>query len=364
MKRWLVSAVAAALLASMGSASLYSADPAPGGAAANSSGPDAARGKIVSLFDGKTLNGWIQEPLAPSALSTSDITDYVALAKKLQDNASPMSVALIARLDDAGRSSLAERDTADAAALKAAKSALAKSLSKIVTGPSVYDAAAFRSVQMRPETEKLRQKNPDGKELARLNRMLLEDAFPSEIAKSPASSWTVKDGAMASTGAGRGVIYTKDDYTKYRLMFTMRHVSGQLDHQPCFLIFCERPAAGEKPADALHGIQFQVPNGGHWDYRAGQNKAGSGFTNPVKPKFDNKQWSRVEILVDATKGTARMAVAQPADAKAIEVLDFNVPEAGKTGPIAWQMHNAGLFDEFKDVTIEIDPPLDELITSK
>src|SRR5947207_2143091 len=41
-----------------------------------------------------------------------------------------------------------------------------------------------------------------------------------------ADSWTVKDSAMASTGAGRGVIYTKDDYTKYRLVFTMRHVSG------------------------------------------------------------------------------------------------------------------------------------------
>ena len=69
-------------------------------------------------------------------------------------------------------------------------------------------------------------------------------------------------------------------------------------------------------------------------------------------------------LVDATKGTARMAVAQPVDAKAIEVLDFNVPEAGKTGPIAWQMHNAGLFDEYKDVTIEIDPTVDELISVK
>jgi 3-keto-disaccharide hydrolase len=47
----------------------------------------------------------------------------------------------------------------------------------------------------------------------------------------PADSWTARDGAMASTGAGRGVIYTKDDYTKYRLVFTMRHVSGNPDHQ-------------------------------------------------------------------------------------------------------------------------------------
>lgn len=59
-----------------------------------------------------------------------------------------------------------------------------------------------------------------------------------------------------------------------------------------------------------------------------------------------------------------MAVAQPVGAQAVEVLDFNVPEAGKTGPIAWQMHNAGLFDEYKDVTIEIDPQDDALITTK
>ena len=82
-----------------------------------------------------------------------------------------------------------------------------------------------------------------------------------------------------------------------------------------------------------------MPNGGIGIPR-GQDKAGSGFTNPVKSKFDNKEWSRVKIPSgNATNGTARMAIAQPLDAKAIEVLDFNVPEAGKTGPIAWQMRN-------------------------
>ena len=60
-------------------------------------------------------------------------------------------------------------------------------------------------------------------------------------------------------------------------MFTMRHVSGNPDHQACVLIFCSRPQPGEKPLDALGGIQFQVPNGGHWDYRPGneqQRRAG------------------------------------------------------------------------------------------
>jgi hypothetical protein len=60
---------------------------------------------------------------------------------------------------------------------------------------------------------------------------------------------------------------------------------------------------------------------------------------------------------------ARMAVAQPPGSKAVDGLDFNVA-AGKVGPIAWQMHTAGLLDEYKDVTIEPDPKIDDLITVK
>ncbi len=180
----------------------------------------------------------------------------------------------------------------------------------------------------------------------------------------PARSWEVKAHAMASLGVGRGVIYTKDDYAKFRLIFIMRHVSGKPDHQPCVLIFCTRPEDGKKPLDALGGIQFQPPNGSHWDYRPGHNKSGKGFTPSPHPKFSNKEWFQVELLVDAAAGTARMAVAQPPGAKAAEVLSYKDPAAGRTGPIAFQMHNKGLFDEVKDVRIETDPKSDELITTK
>ncbi len=191
----------------------------------------------------------------------------------------------------------------------------------------------------------------------------LEKVPAGPAATHPAAGWVVKEGAMASTGAGRGVIYTAKDYDRFRLMFTMRHVSGNPDHQACILIFCSRPQSGEKPLDALGGIQFQVPNGGHWDYRPGMNNnGGAEFTSVTKPGFDAHAWSRIEILADAGRGTARMAVAQPPGNKAVEVLDFQDHAAGKVGPIAWQMHNAGLFDEYKDVTIEPDPKDDELIT--
>ena len=56
-----------------------------------------------------------------------------------------------------------------------------------------------------------------------------------------------------------------------------------------------------------------------------------------------------------------MAVAQPVGTRAVENLNFADPTAGKIGPLAWQMHNSGLYDEFKDIRIEVDPLEDRLI---
>jgi 3-keto-disaccharide hydrolase len=294
----------------------------------------------VSLFDGKTLDGWIQIENSATSLSGSGITDPAAFAARLARGTDAVSVFLRGRLRNA----------------EAATAELVKDVNLVIAGPSIYDRARFADVGLRPETARLLAQNPHGWQLARLNKLLLEDAYAAELAKSVETGWTVKNGAMASTGAGRGVIYTAKDYGRFRLMFTMRHVSGNPDHQAAALIFCTRPQPGEKPLDALAGIQFQVPNGGHWDYRPGMNNnGGPEFTSVTKTRFDAHQWSRVEILADSATGTARMAVAQPVGSKAVEVLAFKDPAAGKPGPIAWQMHNAGLFDEFKDVTVTADP---------
>ncbi len=181
----------------------------------------------------------------------------------------------------------------------------------------------------------------------------------------PSNSWTVKNGALASLGAGRGVIYTSASYGRCRIVFDIRHVSGDPDHQAGVLVFCAAPAEGQKPLDALGGIQFQVPNGGHWDYRKGHNNAAKElFTAKPHPKFDAHQWSRVEILIDPATGIGRMAVAQPVGAKAVEVLEFKDPSAGQKGPFALQMHNKGLFDEYANIAIELDPKNDGLLTTK
>jgi hypothetical protein len=318
----------------------------------------------ISLFDGKTLDGWTQIENSATSLSSAGITDPSSLASKLTNGRDALYAFLRDRLEDSVKSDLAAYSTESPNA-KAVISALAKDLNQVIAGPSLYDASRFRNILLRPETEQLRNQNPRDQHLARLNKLLLEDAFPGELARSALTGWIVKDGAMASTGAGRGVIYTTKDYSRFRLLFTMRHVSGNPDHQACVLIFCSRPVEGQKPLDALGGIQFQVPNGGHWDYRVGMNNnGGAEFTSVTKTRFDVHAWSRVEILADASTGRARMAVAQPPGSGATEVLDFQDAAAGRAGPVAWQMHNAGLFDEYKDVMIEPNPKEDRLITVK
>lgn len=317
--------------------------------------------RMTPLFDGRSLDGWIQAPPWPLTFSSSEITDAPALAKKLIAKADPLSAwlaGLIEARDQPAFAAFAQSGTMT----RELTSGLTRTLNRTVNGPAIFSNAHFADVKLRPETDTLLRRNPAGPELARLHRLLLEDAFPHELARGPAVSWIVKDGAMASTGGGRGVIYTAADYTHFRLIFTMRHVSGKPDHAPCVLVFGQRPPAGERGLDALGAIQFQPPNGGHWDYRPGFNKAGTGFMRPEpRTRFDNREWHQVELLVDARTGTARMAVAQPVGTVGVANLSFHDPAAGRTGPIAWQMHNAGLFDEFKDVRIELDPIDDRLL---
>ena len=186
--------------------------------------------------------------------------------------------------------------------------------------------------------------------------------------QDPADSWMVKDGIIGSRGVGRGVLFTAKAYRNYRIVFDVRHVSGNPDHQACVLFFGLMPPESEKPVDMLKGIQFQVPLGGTWDYRDGHHNDGKGAANGneydvfPRPAFDSHQWSRVEILINADKGTARLAVAQPVGSRAIEIGRFHVPEAGRQGPFALQMHNQGLFDDYANLAVEENPAWDELIT--
>ena len=319
----------------------------------------AAPSNAVPLFDGRTLNGWVDVENSWYSLQGASIADGVGFVNRLIGGADPFSSYLRTRLQDATKANLAGFASLDAKAQTAALSALGKEISAILTEPPLYEKARFSGVALRPETAAALKRPAGGADLAHLNKLLIEDAYPKEITRSPGPGWIAKDGVIASTGAGRGVLYTTGDYARFRFTFSIRHVSGNPDHQACVLIFCTRPKANEVPLDALAGIQFQPPNGGRWDYRPQMNNNGGGeFTLKSQTKFKPDQWNKVEILADASKGVARMSV------NGTEMLTFRDAAAGKTGPIALQMHNAGLFDEYRDLMIEIDPDVDELDSVK
>lgn len=176
----------------------------------------------------------------------------------------------------------------------------------------------------------------------------------------PANSWEVKDSSMASLGTARGFAYPLTQWSRYRIIFSIRELSG--NHNPCVLVF-----GTDTKLDALGGIQFQLPYGVGWDYRKGHNNSGAAYYTkfPAKGTMDNKQWSRCEILVDPSKGLARAACAQPVTAKAVPILTFKDPAiANAPGYFGLQMHNSGIHDEYKDITVETDPAIDDLITTK
>jgi len=175
----------------------------------------------------------------------------------------------------------------------------------------------------------------------------------------PASAWTVADSSIAMTGTDRGMIYTNDKFSAYRIIFSVRQIKG-IDHWPCVLVF-----GPDAKLDALGAVQFQMPKGYTWDYRPGKNNDGRAFFIHVGnvPNVNKTEWARCEILVDPATGTARSAAAQPIGSQAIEITDFKDAAIGNIPtPFGIQSHNKGQFDEYKDILIEINPKVNELLT--
>ncbi len=341
--------------------------------------PADVQSRLVSLFDGKTLKGWTTEP---RPLGNGNLT--AGFLAKISTHGEPLADFIYGHLSADARSALETLSKpADEAVQPAApttgkappvsaevKKARADLLSSL-NGMMLSDTFPHGEGVLRKETGDLLATNPTGGNLARANRAILEDTWPDLFKPTPLVEWTVKEepggAAIASVGVGRGTLFTEKDLGSYRILFDIRHVGSEAkkDHQACVLVFCRRPAEGERFLDALGGVQFQVPNGGHWDYRPGFNNGNNvNFKNVIKPKFNNREWARCEILVNAEKGTARMAVASPIGTKAVEVLDFNDPAAARSGPFALQMHNDGLYDEYRNILVEENPASDELVTTK
>ena len=62
--------------------------------------------------------------------------------------------------------------------------ALIKELNRMLESVQIYDEARFNDIELSLEVEEFIAQNPQGADVIRLNRILLEDAFPQEIRKT------------------------------------------------------------------------------------------------------------------------------------------------------------------------------------
>ena len=117
-------------------------------------------------------------PNAPlPTLSSEDLLDLPGLVARLRET-DRLAEYLRGRLSQPTRDRLARylggRD-------QELKDALVGELNEIIVGPSIYDEQRFARVELRQKTRDALASEPQGEDLALLNRGLLDDAFPRAL---------------------------------------------------------------------------------------------------------------------------------------------------------------------------------------
>jgi len=127
------------------------------------------------------LRGVIALPFSPFSLE--NVKDWPSLTTKLQQQPDGVSACLASRFTDATRQALADYPGSGPVS-RPLQMRLLDELNQIIQGESIYDSRWFASVNVSEDAWALLRQKPGGKVLVRLNRLLVEDAYPMEVAGS------------------------------------------------------------------------------------------------------------------------------------------------------------------------------------
>ena len=119
---------------------------------------------------------------ASSLLTAGNFKDAKAFSARMSQKSDPVSGWLWDQLDAATQASL----TSNEATQQTIESILVRNFNQIMAKASIYDEIRFEGVKLRPETnEILKGVGVEvGEEAVRLNRLLLEDAYPSDLTRT------------------------------------------------------------------------------------------------------------------------------------------------------------------------------------
>jgi fucose permease len=127
---------------------------------------------------------WMPTLLGSSTFSSAEVVDIASLAGKLKKSERPFDTWLKNQLSPATQELLANRQ--DQNSDKELQKALLQDFNKtIIPNSFIFEQERFSNITLRNETKKLIEQSPHGSNLKRLNRLLLEDAYPSELSRNP-----------------------------------------------------------------------------------------------------------------------------------------------------------------------------------
>ena len=144
----------------------------------------------------------------PWTLESADILDLATMAAVLSAPADTdgVSLYLVSSLSSSTVALLSgyPGSASDAVVL----GALVGDLNSVIRGPAFYDADRFFGVPLSPSTLRLAEGAPTGEAVQRLNRQLLEDAYPAALRQKRAAAFSnfTHSFGLLSTVAGNGVI--------------------------------------------------------------------------------------------------------------------------------------------------------------
>ena len=153
---------------------------------------------------GQLLRGWDLLPklkattlTASSSFVAADFLDLPGFVTKLKTQADPVSAFLWQTFSAASQAVLNDTN----ATPTQQQTTLIAELGEVLSGVSIYDATRFAAVTLSPQTLALKAQSPTGEARKRLNRLLLQDAYPVELRTIATVSMTATSVVPSATDA-------------------------------------------------------------------------------------------------------------------------------------------------------------------
>jgi hypothetical protein len=145
---------------------------------------DHITGKPHLPTDAFTESGIDESRIRPLILSTDDLKAPQAFSNKLRDARDPLSKFIWMQLPEETRAEV-HSAKGDPNSRKRLQKTLVTRLNDLINGPSLFDRARFATVKLSDEAKHTLASHRKDSPTIRLNHLLLADAYPKELARTP-----------------------------------------------------------------------------------------------------------------------------------------------------------------------------------